>query len=67
MKIKKEDFYLNEFAKEEELAALKKQYPAMFANKRANQFANINLNSDIEGFSDSSSDNNAGLDKDIYG
>jgi hypothetical protein len=35
IKIKKENFYKNEYAKEEELKALKKQYPAMFANNRA--------------------------------
>ena len=67
MKIKKEKFYKNEYAKEEELKALKKQYPAMFANKRAaEQFANMNLYSDGVYSDSSQSEKNMSSDHDVY-
>ena len=77
MKIKSEGYYRNEYAKEQELNALKKQYPAMFKNNRATQIYNFNVPSDGP-LSQSSSDSiqdggelarnksNISSEKDIY-
>ena len=66
MKIRNEGYYKNEYAKEEELKAMKKQYPAMFANKRASQFFKINQPSDGLNSADSCSEKSRNSDRDIY-